>query len=472
MARIFNSEKSQFIQQATQIYNQNKVGQYSKYLDSNPIFITYYSINMAQSRGAVGLGQIYDELGPSSPLRFNKITELPVYRVQQLQPQGNFEDGSYDVEIDISDMTILPNTVRPRPYDFFCVDLPGCKKLLFRVNNFRNNTIQSNDFYMVDADLRESGDNCCDAIERQVVETYHCVFENIGTQDNCFIKSSDESTAADVSKLIENLSGMYHDLFYDEVIGDYLFYPTNTNGFHHDIPTECYYDIYLAKFINDSMLFFTGDYAYTSVVTYDDTEPKLFDYIFKHTIWYALMTKKTNLLCRYPYYFARPISKTFSPILYHVDGRCYGFDLVIDSNTKQESPMLSEYFPHKLIASILDGDKVEEVKESDTDFNIVDLEYVAKSPKTVEASGPYITKAKNNTVNETIETSETTDTEADGTSYIYGMIKSYFNGESFTPDPDTIIAALYHYTLWSYHLVPVVIYILKAIHSGYFIASQ
>ena len=122
--------------------------------------MTYYAVNMAMSRAGVGHNDIYDELGPKSPLRFNKITEFPVYKIQQLQPQGIYEDGTYDVELDISDITILPNTITPRPYDFFCIDLPGCKKLLYRVNSFRNNTIQSNDFYMLDAGLRHSGDDC------------------------------------------------------------------------------------------------------------------------------------------------------------------------------------------------------------------------------------------------------------------------------------------------------------------------
>ena len=195
MAHIFNAEKSQFIQSAIDIYGKNKVGQYSKYLDSQPTFVTYYSVNQAMSRTDIGLGQAYDELGPSSPLRYNKITELPLYKIPTLQPQGNYEDGTYDVDIDLSDVTVLPNTVIPKPYDFFCIALPNSKKLLFRVNAFRHTTIQSNDFYMLSADLRHSGDNCCDEIEKLVVESYHCVFENIGTQDNCFIKLDDEDEA-------------------------------------------------------------------------------------------------------------------------------------------------------------------------------------------------------------------------------------------------------------------------------------
>ena len=103
MARVFSSEKSQFITRATEIYNSNRIGQYSKYLDSNPLFITYYSLNVTMSTADVGLNNIYDELGPKSPLRFNKITEFPVYKVQLLQPQGTYEDGNYVKAIELYD---------------------------------------------------------------------------------------------------------------------------------------------------------------------------------------------------------------------------------------------------------------------------------------------------------------------------------------------------------------------------------
>lgn len=476
MARIFSAEKSQFVQKATEIYHKNKVGQYSKYLDSNPIFITYYSINNVHSRTDVTLGQVYDELGPSSPLRYNKITDLPVYKIQQLQPQGSYEDGNYDVEIDISDMTILPNTVRPRPYDFFCIDLPYSKKLLFRVNNFRNNTIQSNDFYMVDADLRESGDDCCDAIEKQVVETYHCVFENIGTQDNCLIKLDDEVSAQNTQNAIETLSAMYHDLFYHESIGDYIFCPDYTRGLHHDYPSSCYYDIYLARFINESMLFFTGDYASTSVVTYDDNVPKMFEFMYKHTLWYAVLKKDTTLLAKYPYYFGRPITKTFSPIVYYINGQCFGFDLVLDSKTKQTRVDLAEYFPHKLISKILDG-KTESTDKLDSspNFNVVNLDSIIGSAQDSivyhsDANGQpsYVTKAKNNTNNDTTSVNTTDEISLEGSEVIYNLIADYFHGNSIQYDMETIVNTMYHYTLWSYHLIPIVIYILKSVYSGYF----
>ena len=478
MAHIFNAEKSQFIQNAIDIYGRNKVGQYSKYLDSQPTFVTYYSINQAMSRTDIGLGQAYDELGPSSPIRYNKITELPLYKIPTLQPQGIYEDGTYDVELDLSDVTVLPNTVIPKPSDFFCIHLPNSKKLLFRVNEFRHNSIQSNDFYMLSADLRHSGDNCCDDIEKLVVESYHCIFENIGTQDNCFIRLDDEDTAEQLFVTIDLLNTMYHDLFYDEDIGDYLYFKQYPVPYNYFDMRHCYYDIFLAKFINDSMLFATNDNMSTSIVTYDDTEPVAFDFQFKHTLWYAIMVKNTTLLARYPYYFNSPISKMHSPIVYHVEGKCFGFNLILDSQRNIARSDLAEYMPHKLISLLLDGPDANKSnckcgcngEDKSTDFNILDINQMVDDSEhrtflPEDSTKPYIIKDKNNTNN---TNASDDDDESVDFSYVYNIIYNYMNDNDVTVDRDTLIRLVYRHTLWSYHMIPIIIYVLKKVYSGYF----
>lgn len=472
MATTFNSNVSQyskFISDATDIYSQNKVNQYSKYLDSHPTFVTYYAVNEVMSRTDIGLGSVYDELGPNSPLRFNKITELPLYKIPLLQPQGNYEDGNYDVELDISDITALPNTITPKPYDFFCLALPNCKKMLFRVNSFRNNTIQSNDFYMFDADLRHSGDDCCDEIEKLVVERYHCVFENIGTQDNCFIRSDDENIASRIGDTIARLHEMYHDLFYDYSIGDYIFLKNYAPDWERPV-LKCYYDIYLAKFINDSAVFGSNDNLSTSIVTYDDREPFNFEYNFKHTLWYAVMTRDTNLLVRYPYYYTPPISKMHSPIIYRVDGKCFGFSLVLDSKTKQTRNGISEYFPHKLISLLLDGKTTDNDTSniSSVDFSVVNLGKIISNPDATtfipgDESKPYVLKDKNNPSNDNASSEED-----NGYSYVYDIVYNYMSGITPTIDCDKLVSIVYHHTLWSYHMIPLIIFVLKSVYSGYF----
>ena len=141
MAKVYSTESSQFTQAVIDSYTKNRVGQFSKYLDTTPYFVTYYHINNTLSRADIGTDEVYEQLGPKSPIKYNKITKFPLYMKSNFVPEANFEDGIMDVELEISDVTVLPNTIKPRPGDFVLVELPKSPRLLFIVNNFRFNTV-------------------------------------------------------------------------------------------------------------------------------------------------------------------------------------------------------------------------------------------------------------------------------------------------------------------------------------------
>ena len=105
MAKIINVEKSQYLDSNIEIYAGNKVGQYSKYLDKNPLFVTYFHVNSAMSRTDVGTGGINSDLGKSSPIRFNQINNLPVYNIPELKPDADFTENGFDIEMELNDVT-------------------------------------------------------------------------------------------------------------------------------------------------------------------------------------------------------------------------------------------------------------------------------------------------------------------------------------------------------------------------------
>ena len=91
MAKIINVEKSQYLTQNIENYAHNKVGQYSKFLDKNPIFVTWLSINRVKSRNDVGTGGIESDVGPKSPIRYNRINGIPTYNIPDLKPETIFD---------------------------------------------------------------------------------------------------------------------------------------------------------------------------------------------------------------------------------------------------------------------------------------------------------------------------------------------------------------------------------------------
>lgn len=310
MAQILNVEKPQYINQVIDIYTKNKLGQYSKFLDKSPIYVTYYHINENLSRADVGTGNIESELGARSPIRFNKINNFPIYNIPELKPDIEYDETGYDIELDCNDLIILPNTIRPRAGDYFIVSLPGVKEYLFRVNNFRYNTIQSNDYYMIDADVKDIGINLEDKrMIGQIVETFLTVFENIGTEDKCFVKTTDVEYLNSLADLYYKLRDYYRNAFYVRDLNCF----TYQTGRWSETGRPIYrYDMYLESFINKSHIYYDENSEESLMLTPADAVNGDFHFTFDMTLYNAILEKSFELLRPYCYLTTDVISMRYS----------------------------------------------------------------------------------------------------------------------------------------------------------------
>lgn len=354
MAKIINVEKSQFINENIDIYTSNRLGQYSKFLDKSPFFVTYYSVNEAQSTADFGTGNIDKVFGSSSPIRYNKITHLPVYNMPELKPDVVLEDSDgVDFELELSDITFLPNTVKPRPYDLMLVELPGASPILFMVNNFRLNTVQSNDFYMADMAMKAYGENAEAKVESQIVESYQTVFENIGTQDKCFIRTDDVDKINTLVRTINLLRESYINNFYDSLTNSFILQNNESNFkvksiqdpvtgqyspscefcasgskaneetykwediyYHHD---NVLYDPFLEHFITRSGILNDPDRSQTYVLTQNDILQDDFNALYSKSLYASIEKHHALFLEPYMYYFQSPVKKAGS--IYKIYGK-------------------------------------------------------------------------------------------------------------------------------------------------------
>ena len=310
MAQILSVEKPQYINQVIDIYAKNKVGQYSKFLDKAPIYVTYYHINEAMSRADVGTGNIESELGIRSPIRFNKIKNFPIYNLPELKPDIEYDENGYDIELDCNDLVILPNTIKPRPGDYFIVSLPGMKEYLFRVTNFRYNTIQSNDYYMIDTDVKDIGTDLeTKRMTGQIIETYLTVFENIGTQDRCFVKTTDIDYLNGLADLYYKLRDFYKNAFYVRDLNCF----TYQTGRWSETGRPIYrYDMFLESFINRSNIFHDENSEESLVLTPADVVSGDFHFTFDMTLYNAILEKSLELLRPYCYIATETITMRYS----------------------------------------------------------------------------------------------------------------------------------------------------------------
>lgn len=306
MSKILNVEHVGFIENTIDIYSKNKIGQYSKFLNATPTFVTYYHRNMTRSRQDVGTGGIESELGARSPIRFNKILNFPIYNVPQLNPQNVYDETGYDIELEINDAVILPNTIKPCEGDYFIVKLPGTKEYLFRVNNFDYNTIQSNDFYKISADVKDIGiDLEHKRMTNQVVETFLTVFDNIGTEDRCFLRQSDVDYINSLADLYHRLRDFYTNAFYIRDLNSFTF---QTGRFSETARPIYRYDAYLEHFINLSNIYYEVNSEKTLVLSPADELPDDFNFQFDFTLYKAVLDRNIEFLRAYCYLVTKVIT--------------------------------------------------------------------------------------------------------------------------------------------------------------------
>lgn len=489
MAKLISVEKSKYINKNIEIYSQNKIGQYSKFLNKNPIFVTYYHINKQHTRTDIGTGGIHSPLGESSPLRFNKILNFPVYNLPELKPDVIYDENGFDIELDLNDIVVLPNTVKPSPDDYMIVSLPGAKEILFRVNNVEYNTIQSNDFYMIDLDIKKIDDDIeKNTMRGQIIETYHTIFENIGTQDRCFIRIDDIDKINSLAVMINQLKDFYKSIFYNHQANSFVLYD--------NYPCECeyydrwLYDPYLEKFISDSNIYYKENDEEALVLTPNDVLPSNFEYIYSRTLWFAVLKRSMDYLNRYIYAYQSPIVKRFSPFKIY-DLKCNSSNIFLSNKPLAikendcalpktqiigfprcipvSSDGMSHYFSEYLIRALFDEPLYdnEDDEEIDDDIgngdNNGDIDDGTKEP-----GGDTIDDEILEEVLDELLAEEPIIFE----NYLDEIIYNYMKFNKMEIEKDKLLKHTYDHSLDSYMRLPLVLHILNEYYREYFLMDN
>lgn len=246
---------------------------YYVYTDKKPTKVTYYKQNLEKTTLDPDSGLNYAHIGEQSPIKFNKIEGFYLYGIDQITQ--NLDIGDFGLENDeiTGQCIILPNTIEPTMGDYFRI--PYLKEdILFRVNAVNDDTLDNgSNVYQIDYKLERVED--LKKIESQVVGTYKCIVNNIGTDFKCVIEDTSY-------QLIENLEGAMEDItaayqiFFDSKVQNFVYL---YNGFHM-------YDPYLIEFmIRNKLMSYGADYVY---VHHGASLSKTFGYDYTKTLYYLL----------------------------------------------------------------------------------------------------------------------------------------------------------------------------------------
>lgn len=347
MAKLIDIDKSNFIEANIERYASDKISQYSRYLDQSHIFCTYYPINKVMSRIDKGLGNIYSDRGKNSSQRYNKIKNLPLFNVPELKPELEYDETGTDIEMSISGVTLLPNTVKPNAGDYLIIKIPGAKEYLFRVTNYEFNTIQSNDYYQISLEIKDIGTDLeKKAFDGLIIDTFETIYENIGTEDKCFIRSVDIPKLKALVDLIEEMKEMYKDNFFDKKLG--CFCVKYYDDFNY------FYDYLLNRFIMESEIYYEYNNPETIMLVNLDSTGNSERY-YNFTLFKALINGTKDYLAKNLYYYTRPIYSLTS-IFRIYDYPCHTIELVTLDYVSKNSGY-KEYFSHELIESILNPEE-------------------------------------------------------------------------------------------------------------------
>ena len=98
---------------------------YYKYSDKAPTPVDYFHINKEASMLDEGSQLAFENVGPESPLRYNRIQNMMIYGLEQFIMQYQSDDfGTESVSIE-GEVFTLPNTIEPYPDDQFIIKLSG-----------------------------------------------------------------------------------------------------------------------------------------------------------------------------------------------------------------------------------------------------------------------------------------------------------------------------------------------------------
>ena len=286
-----------FIVNETKVFNDN-VFKYeeklssplNRFLEKSPTFVTYFHINNQESTADQGFQDTEEILGPKSSLRFGRIEGFPIYGLEQIQVQLSEEDqgidGSYEGE-----GTVLPNTIKPLPNDYFIINHLN-DFFLFRVTGISYDSIRPDGYYGIQFKLENTDRSYLEKLKNQTTDKYSCIFKNIGTENKAIIKEDDVEKITAINKMYADIVQLYISAYYNErynaIMGTF-----RNNG-------TVLYDPLMSVFIDKNGLL-NDKNNYSSIVLGEQfTDPKR-EFKYEHSIYRFFERKDVSKIEKFAY---------------------------------------------------------------------------------------------------------------------------------------------------------------------------
>lgn len=241
MALVLNEEK--FIEQSVALLDERINSPVARFIEQTPTFVIYYHINVDESTSDEGFKNVDSVIGNNSPIKYQRIDKFPIYGLDAVVAQLQDTEVGLDVSYE-GEATILPNTIKPLPNDYFIIPYVG-GEVLFRLTEIGYDNIRPDNFYKIMFKLDAIDEDKKSNLDKQVYDKYTCVLENIGSENRCIIQEDFKEQLDKIDAMYNDMTSLYLSIFYNErynvILGDM------SNGYR-------LYDPFMCEFINKHKL--------------------------------------------------------------------------------------------------------------------------------------------------------------------------------------------------------------------------
>jgi hypothetical protein len=199
---ITQANVEHYIEQATR--------DYSTFLSTAPTFCTYYSRNHLKSTFDRSLENINEVIGADSPVKFDKVENLPIYKIDNASFATEITDFGISGTV-TSTAVVVPDTVVPLVDDVFIISYQNARKV-FQVTDVEQDNYNNAKYYKIS--FRLSTHNIED-VEQQVYEEYTVDYNLIGQQRDPVIKKSHFELSLTIESIYDALLLDYLEIYYD-----------------------------------------------------------------------------------------------------------------------------------------------------------------------------------------------------------------------------------------------------------------
>lgn len=230
MGKLLNS--SNYIENLDNIvtgHNKRLENPFYKFSSNKGTLVTYYHSNTKASTIDKNLLTPKEEIGEDSPFKYDKIENYILHQIDPIQIELQYDESGLQSDLlQGSCVKVLDDSLIPIPGDFFKINQLK-EDILWKVINVSPDTLENgNNMWKIDYEISKTTSV---NIEKQILNVFTYIFDNVGTELNPFIKDKDYDIIENLDKVIEDLSISYHDLFFNDRVETFIDSKNNYNEY-------------------------------------------------------------------------------------------------------------------------------------------------------------------------------------------------------------------------------------------------